>query len=147
MKLIAPCKGCLDRVAEPNCHETCEEYLLFKWLKEEQKAKERKEKELDAFHNKLVFVLNPIIDWTTDEVWEFIHRYNVPYCELYDQGFTRLGCIGCPMSAHRKEELDRYPKFKEAYLRAFDRMIQHQIEGGGTPERQGQELYEFWTTR
>ena len=53
MKLVAPCKGCLDRVAEPNCHETCEEYLLFKWLKEEQKAKEYKEKELDAFHNKL----------------------------------------------------------------------------------------------
>lgn len=77
------------------------------------------------------FILNPIIDWTTDEVWEFIHRYNIPYCELYDQGFKRLGCIGCPMSAHRKEELDRYPKFKEAYLRAFDRMIQHQIEGGG----------------
>lgn len=93
------------------------------------------------------FILNPIIDWTTDEVWEFIHRYNIPYCELYDQGFKRIGCIGCPMSAHRKEELDRYPKFKQAYLRAFDRMIQHQIEGGGTPERQGQELYEFWTTR
>lgn len=93
------------------------------------------------------FILNPIIDWTTDEVWEFIHRYNIPYCELYDQGFKRLGCIGCPMSAHRKEELDRYPKFKEAYLRAFDRMIQNQISGGGTPERQGQELYEFWTTR
>lgn len=77
------------------------------------------------------FILNPIIDWTTDEVWEFIHRYNIPYCELYDQGFKRIGCIGCPMSAHRKEELDRYPKFKQAYLRAFDRMIQHQIEGGG----------------
>ena len=45
MKVVAPCKGCLDRVAEPNCHETCEDYLLFKWLKEEQKAKEYKEKE------------------------------------------------------------------------------------------------------
>ena len=80
------------------------------------------------------FILNPIIDWTTDEVWEFIHRYNIPYCELYDQGFKRIGCIGCPMSAHRKKELDRYPKFKEAYLRAFDRMIQHQIEGGYSRE-------------
>ena len=81
------------------------------------------------------FILNPIIDWTDDEVWEFIHRYNIPYCELYDQGFKRLGCIGCPTSAHRKEELDRYPKFKQAYLRAFDRMIQHQIEGGGVHPR------------
>ena len=84
------------------------------------------------------FILNPIIDWTDDEVWEFIHRYNIPYCGLYDKGWKRLGCIGCPMSAHRKEELDAYPKFKEAYLRAFDRMIRNQIDGGvhrrGTPQ-------------
>lgn len=78
------------------------------------------------------FILNPIIDWTTDEVWEFIHRYNIPYCELYDQGFKRLGCIGCPMATpkEKEREFERYPKFKEAYIRAFDRMIQHQIEGG-----------------
>ena len=78
------------------------------------------------------FILNPIIDWTTDEVWEFIHRYNIPYCELYDQGFKRLGCIGCPMATPKEKEREfkRYPKFKEAYIRAFDRMIQHQIEGG-----------------
>ena len=78
------------------------------------------------------FILNPIIDWTTDEVWEFIHRFNIPYCELYDQGFKRLGCIGCPMATpkEKKRAFERYPKFKEAYIRAFDRMIQHQIEGG-----------------
>ncbi len=78
------------------------------------------------------FILNPIIDWTTDEVWEFIHRFDIPYCELYDQGFTRLGCIGCPMATPKEKarEFNRYPKFKEAYIRAFDRMIQHQIEGG-----------------
>lgn len=92
------------------------------------------------------FVLNPIIDWTTDEVWEFIHRYNIPYCELYDQGFKRLGCIGCPMATpkEKKREFERYPKFKEAYIRAFDRMIQHQIEGGGVPERQTEELFKWW---
>ena len=78
------------------------------------------------------FILNPIIDWTTDEVWEFIHRYNIPYCKLYDQGFKRLGCIGCPMATpkEKQREFERYPKFKEAYIRAFDRMIKHQIEGG-----------------
>ena len=92
------------------------------------------------------FILNPIIDWTTDEVWEFIHRFNIPYCELYDQGFKRLGCIGCPMATlkEKKREFDRYPKFKEAYIRAFDRMIQHQIEGGGVPERQTEELFKWW---
>lgn len=48
-------------------------------------------------HEKSKRLLNPIIDWTTDEVWEFLHEYNIPYCELYDQGVPRIGCIGCPM--------------------------------------------------
>lgn len=89
-------------------------------------------------------VLNPIYDWTTDEVWEFIHRFDIPYCKLYDEGFQRLGCIGCPMAGkHREEEFKRYPKFKRAYIRAFERMIQKQIDGGGSRDgRQGTTEFE-----
>ena len=69
-------------------------------------------------------ILNPIIDWTTAEVWEFIRKYDIPYCILYDQGYKRLGCIGCPMNTHQAEELERYPKYKKAYLSAFGRMLE-----------------------
>lgn len=68
-------------------------------------------------------ILNPIIDWTTEDVWEFIRAYNVPYCSLYDEGFKRLGCIGCPMSSRREKEFERWPTYKAAYLRAFDKML------------------------
>lgn len=68
-------------------------------------------------------ILNPIIDWTNEDVWEFIRSYNIPYCELYDKGYKRLGCIGCPMSSNKADELERYPKYKQAYLRAFERML------------------------
>lgn len=73
------------------------------------------------------FVLNPIIDWSDEDVWEFIHRYNVKYCHLYDEGFKRLGCIGCPMATERekKRQFKRWPKYEEAYLRAFDRMLKN----------------------
>lgn len=46
-------------------------------------------------------VLNPILDWTEEDVWLFIRKYQVPYCELYDQGFRRLGCIGCPKASFK----------------------------------------------
>jgi len=94
------------------------------------------------------FILNPIIDWTTDEVWEFINRYNIPYCELYDQGFKRLGCIGCPM-ANKKERLkqfERYPKIKEAYIRAFDRMLL-QRKKKPTEWKTGEEVYKWWLSK
>ena len=92
--------------------------------------------------------LNPIIDWTTEEVWEFIREYNVPYCCLYDEGWKRLGCIGCPMATieHRLEGFERYPKYKQAYIRAFDRMIAER-DGGGYYNRlkTGEELYRYWS--
>lgn len=82
--------------------------------------------------------LNPIIDWSTEEVWEFIREYNVPYCKLYDEGYKRLGCIGCPMGtiAHRKAEFEKYPKYKQAYIRAFDRMLKNM--GGRCAKRERQ---------
>ena len=80
-------------------------------------------------------LINPIIDWTDAEVWEFIHEYKVPYCELYDQGFKRLGCIGCPMGTvkQRQMEFERYPKYKNLYLLAFQKMIENR--GGATLNR------------
>lgn len=68
-------------------------------------------------------LLNPIVDWTDEDVWEFIKTYNIPYCELYDKGYTRLGCIGCPMNTAAAAELERYPKYKRQYIRAFDKML------------------------
>lgn len=76
-------------------------------------------------------LLNPIIDWEDDDVWEYLNNVvRVEHCELYDQGYTRLGCIGCPMAHNREAELDRYPKYKAAYLRAFGRMIEERRRRG-----------------
>lgn len=60
-------------------------------------------------------MVNPIVDWTDDEVWEFLNEIaKVPHCSLYDEGYTRLGCIGCPMASAsaRKREFERYPKYR-----------------------------------
>jgi len=92
-------------------------------------------------------VVNPIIDWDDDEVWEFIKEYNIPYCKLYDEGYKRLGCIGCPMGtvSHRHEEFERYPKYKQAYLKAFDRMLIERNRGGySTTWITGAEVLEWW---
>ena len=71
--------------------------------------------------------VNPIIDWTDGEVWEFLKQYNIPYCTLYDEGFKRLGCIGCPMGSkeQREREFERYPKYKNLYMIAFQKMVEN----------------------
>jgi len=75
-------------------------------------------------------LINPIIDWTDAEVWTFIRSNKIPYCKLYDEGYYRLGCIGCPMARTRQRERDfnRWPKYKNAYLLAFDKMLEKRKE-------------------
>lgn len=91
-------------------------------------------------------VLNPIIDWMDDDVWEFIKKYNIPYCKLYDEGCKRLGCIGCPMSIHQAEELDKYPKYKNLYIKAFDKMLEERKKRGKLDDgwKTGEDVYKWW---
>ena len=94
-------------------------------------------------------VVNPIIDWSNEDVWEFIKEYNIPYCKLYDEGYKRLGCIGCPMSTHQAEELQKYPKYKRAYIRAFDRMLKEGKKAGIDYDNweTGVDVYKWWVER
>lgn len=92
-------------------------------------------------------ILNPLIDWTDGEVWEFIKENNLPYCKLYDEGFKRVGCVGCPMAGakRQKEEFERWPKIKRNYLKAFERMlIEREKAGMETQWKTPEEVMEWW---
>ena len=106
---------------------------------------EESRKMVEQCYQRSKVVVNPIIDWTNEDVWEFIHEYKIPYCELYDKGYKRLGCIGCPMG-NNKEELEKYPKYKQAYLSAFRRMLD-QVEQNGTHYKKWEneyDVYNWW---
>lgn len=74
-------------------------------------------------------MVNPIVDWTDDDVWQFLNENNIPHCCLYDPpyNYTRLGCIGCPLAGTKQmlRGFELYPKYKEMYIRAFQRMIEN----------------------
>lgn len=95
-------------------------------------------------------LLNPIVDWTDEEVWEFLNDIaKVPHCCLYDEGNTRIGCIGCPMSNVKEQtrELTRYPKYYDMYIKAFDRMLQKkEREGKNYDWKNAEDVMRWWLT-
>jgi phosphoadenylyl-sulfate reductase (thioredoxin) len=50
--------------------------------------------ELDRDHGGIV-KLNPLADWTLEQVWAYVREHEVPYHELFDHGFTSIGCSPC----------------------------------------------------
>lgn len=66
----------------------------------------------------------PILDWTNDDVKNYILDRGIKCHPLYydDKGDfrveRRLGCIGCPLASNAKNEFKRYPKFVKAYIEA-----------------------------
>ena len=105
--------------------------------------------------SKAKITVAPIFDWSDGDVWAYIHDRKIQYCSLYDEGFKRLGCIGCPLTSKRQREREfrRWPKMQEAYIRTFDRMLAlHPKEGAvdrkGNPFRTiwrtGQEVFDWW---
>ena len=89
-------------------------------------------------------VVNPIIDWTESDVWEFIKSGNIPYCCLYDEGFKRIGCIGCPMATtkERLKEFARYPKYKQNYIMTFEKMLKNMTRPSNW--KTGEEVFDWW---
>ena len=92
-------------------------------------------------------LINPIIDWTDADVWEFLHHYGCNSNPLYSCGHERIGCVGCPLSGEKtmKAEFKEYPKYMSVYIRAFDRMLEIRKDKILPTEWQsGEEVFDWW---
>lgn len=92
-------------------------------------------------------ICNPIYEWTDSEVWEFIQDRKMKYNPLYDMGYSRVGCIGCPLSSEQVKELEMYPKYKQNYINAFERMLNKRKAKGKNDKsnwKNGEAVYKWW---
>jgi len=67
--------------------------------------------------------LMPILDWNEAEVWEYIDGKKLAYPSLYDEGYSRIGCIMCPLAgqALMRRDAIRYPKIERLWWRSCQR--------------------------
>lgn len=91
------------------------------------------EQTLGCINGKESLLISPIINWSERDVWEFLNDVvSVPHCSLYDEGWKRIGCIGCPMGSRKQKlfENKRYPHVKRNWIKAIKAIR----SGGGYSE-------------
>ena len=108
-----------------------------------------KQTEVRCINGKDKILLNPIIEWSEDDVWEFLNKVvEVPHCELYDEGYARIGCVGCPMATTKNQikQFKRWPHVKEKWIRAIMDVRRDSILAN-TPPPIGSDLQLLYTQR
>jgi phosphoadenosine phosphosulfate reductase len=97
---------------------------------ESNSRRQRKEYERSTV-DKTKWFVNPILTWSTEDIWTYIRDNQLSYCSLYDNGYDRIGCILCPVQniKGRIQDAHKFPKHYNAYLKAFDRMLKRHSDG------------------
>lgn len=87
--------------------------------------------------------VSPMYYWPDNVLWSFIRDRKMPYCNLYDEGFPRLGCVGCPQAreAGRRRDFERWPGFYRLYLHAAQRLID---DGRFSDKGSAEAVMEWW---
>lgn len=92
------------------------------------------------------------MEWDDEFLWWYIRHEEIIINPLYQSGcpggYSRIGCIGCPMGGkNRWKEFAQYPKYKDLYILAFDRMLKYREQCGnkdiiGWKNAQG--VFDWW---
>lgn len=92
-------------------------------IRAEESPRRSKRPQIDTFKNGNI-IYKPIFYWKEWEIWEHIERYNLPYCSLYDEGFSRLGCVVCPfLCKENQTQIETHKKRWPGIYRAFERAM------------------------
>lgn len=93
-------------------------------------------------------VVNPIYEWLDNDIWDYIKQENLEVNPLYEKGYSRVGCIGCPLAPYhqRMKEFNDYPQYKTMYIKAFEKMLEKRKEKGKPVDmwKTGEDVFNWW---
>lgn len=113
---------------------------------ESPRRAKRSQIEDDRHGSKFIHVIK---NWTEKDVWQYIHENNLPYCELYDQGFKRIGCVLCPFQNYQAtlRDIERWPAIADYYRRACRKSfeVNHMTQHKGKQDwTSGDDMFDWW---
>lgn len=93
-------------------------------IRKEESFKRAHRPRVDFFKYYKQWVYKPIFDWTEWHIWDFIDQFRLPYPRLYDEGFSRIGCVICPFIMQKNQaKLNIHKKRWPKHFKAFEKAI------------------------
>ena len=83
----------------------------------------------NAFDNKKA-TSAPLSFWTDSDIWEYIHKYNLPYCKVYDMGYARTGCVFCMFGVHLDKTPNRFQQLQKTHPQLWRYCMKPWDKGG-----------------
>lgn len=68
-------------------------------------------------------ISNPISFWLEQDIWDYIHEFDVPYSRIYDMGAKRTGCIFCMFGIHLEGGTNRFQRMKLTHPKLWEYCI------------------------
>lgn len=105
-------------------------------IRAEESINRAKYSRVTAFHkgpNRGKTIYYPILRWLEWTIWDYIEKYNLPYCNLYDEGFNRIGCVICPYICNKNlaqvnRNRNRWPNFYKVFEKYAERVWEEKIK-------------------
>lgn len=117
-------------------------------IRAEESPRRAKRQAYESSINGKKAYLHAILNWTSTDVWDYITARNIPHCSLYDEGFSRIGCVMCPFEGHagRQRDMERWPKIAENYKKACNRAFEYWTANGKLYKEweSGEDMFNWW---
>lgn len=120
--------------------------LGVRWDESARRAKRQMVESCYRRKSRGTMFISPIIDWTTHDVWDYIHERGLSYCRLYDEGWDRVGCVLCPMVRDVERHMARWPRLCSAWERAIKRTFKPDATKR-TTFKSAEEYWRWWLDR
>jgi 3'-phosphoadenosine 5'-phosphosulfate sulfotransferase (PAPS reductase)/FAD synthetase len=62
----------------------------------------------------------PLLFWTEQDVWNYIHSRKLPYAKIYDMGETRTGCMFCMFGVHLEAGPNRFQRMSKSHPKQWN---------------------------
>jgi phosphoadenosine phosphosulfate reductase len=72
-------------------------------IRREQASTRADSTKLERDERRGIWKVNPLADWTEKDVWRYIHKHDLPYNPLHDQGYASIGCAPCTQPGSGRE--------------------------------------------